>query len=136
MLGGIPNGSVSVRGTAIAVYSCDQGFELVGDSTRECMNNLTWSGSSPTCRREFLSVMPPALCDIVSVIALCPDLSSPASGVVTQFGNSPGYNATYVCNDGYELVGAPVLNCQNDGTWDNSPPLCRCGFLNSFFIIV
>ena len=56
--------------------------------------------------------------------ALCPDLSDPANGTVTQFGNSAGYNATYVCDEGYELVGAPVLNCQGDGTWDNPPPTC------------
>ena len=56
--------------------------------------------------------------------ALCPDLGNPDNGMVTQFGNSARDNATYVCDEGYELVGAPVLNCQDDGTWDNPPPTC------------
>ncbi|CAI8054234.1 CUB and sushi domain-containing protein 1, partial [Geodia barretti] len=108
VLGGITNGSVTVSGGAtIAVYSCDEGFELVGESTRERTNDSTWSGRSPTCR------------------SLCHDASNPANGVVSQSGNSVGDMATYTCNDGYELVRSPVLTCQNDGTWDNSPPVCK-----------
>jgi hypothetical protein len=42
---------------------------------------------------------------------LCPDASNPANGVVSQSGNSEGDTATFACNDGYELVGAPVLTC-------------------------
>jgi hypothetical protein len=108
VLGGITNGSVTVSGgAAIAVYSCDKGFELVGESTRERTNDSTWSGRSPTCR------------------SLCPDAINPANGVVSQSGNSEGDTATFVCNDRYELVGSPVLTCHDDGTWDNSPPVCK-----------
>ena len=49
--------------------------------------------------------------------------------MVSQSGNSEGDTATFACNDGYELVGAPVLTCQDDGTWDNSPP-ASCLSLN------
>ena len=52
----IPNGSVSLSGNTtgdIAVYTCDDGFELVGDPTRVCMNDTTWSGEPPTCRRKL-----------------------------------------------------------------------------------
>ena len=66
-------------------------------------------------------------------IALCPDLENPFNGVVTQFGVSEGDTATYSCSDGYELVGAKVLHCQNDGTWDNSPPVCKSVLLDSPF---
>ena len=51
------NGSVTVSGdtnNTIAVYSCNEGFELVGESTRVCMSDLTWSGNSPICRCEIL----------------------------------------------------------------------------------
>ena len=40
-------------------------------------------------------------------------------------GNSAGDTATYTCNDGFELNGEDVLNCQADGTWDNPPPTCE-----------
>ena len=56
---------------------------------------------------------------------MCPTLGNPTNGVVDLSGTSVGDTATYTCDNGYELVGTPVLNCQNDGTWDNSPPLCQ-----------
>ena len=59
------------------------------------------------------------------LLALCPDQDSPANGVVSQSGNSEGDTATFICNDGYELVGSLFLTCRNDGTWDNSPAVCK-----------
>ena len=32
-----------------ALYECDSSFRLVGDSSRTCQNNSTWSGLAPTC---------------------------------------------------------------------------------------
>ena len=58
-------------------------------------------------------------------IALCPDLSDPANGMVTMTGNLAGDTATYTCDLGFQLNGASVLNCQTDGTWDNSLPTCE-----------
>ena len=40
-------------------------------------------------------------------------------------GNSAGDTTSYTCNDGFELNGEDVLNCQADGTWDNPPPTCE-----------
>ena len=38
----------------VATYICDPGFILVGDSTRICGSDGTWSGMAPTCEREFI----------------------------------------------------------------------------------
>ena len=49
------NGSVSVDGTttgSTASYSCDIGFELVGEVMRVCMSDSEWSGTPPVCRRK------------------------------------------------------------------------------------
>ena len=48
------NGSVDyTAGTMFgqtANYSCNTGYNLVGDSTRTCQATGNWSGSEPTCQ--------------------------------------------------------------------------------------
>lgn len=51
----IVNGAVIVSGVTVdstAVYSCNKGFELVGDNPRICQSNGIWSGSEPVCVRK------------------------------------------------------------------------------------
>ena len=52
------NGQVShPDGTTLgqtATYSCNTGFNLVGNSTRTCQATGDWSGSEPTCQRMLL----------------------------------------------------------------------------------
>ena len=36
----------------IATYTCDDGYGLMGDMTRTCQSDGTWSLASPTCRGE------------------------------------------------------------------------------------
>ena len=37
-----------------ATYSCNTGYNLVGDSTRTCQATGNWSGSAPTCQGTLL----------------------------------------------------------------------------------
>ena len=51
------NGQVTTTGTTFgqnATYSCNTGYNLMGDSTRTCQATGNWSGSAPTCERMFL----------------------------------------------------------------------------------
>ena len=53
------NGMVMMTGNSeddTATYSCDPGFELVGEMTRICQSNSEWSGAPPICRRRFIVV--------------------------------------------------------------------------------
>ena len=47
------NGQVNhTAGTSgqTVTYSCNTGYNLVGDSTRTCQATGKWSGSAPTCQ--------------------------------------------------------------------------------------
>ena len=52
------NGQVNhTAGTTVgqnATYSCDTGYNLVGNSTRTCQAIGNWSGSAPTCQGMLL----------------------------------------------------------------------------------
>ena len=52
-LNALANGQVShTAGTKFgqtATYSCNTGYNLVGDSTRTCQATGVWSGGEPTC---------------------------------------------------------------------------------------
>ena len=41
---------------AVATYSCDPSFTLVGLSSRQCQENGMWSGEPPTCEGNDLSL--------------------------------------------------------------------------------
>ena len=56
------NGNVGAASTtfgSLAVYSCNDGYELVGSNMRECQANGTWSGVTPSCTLEMADCGPP-----------------------------------------------------------------------------
>ena len=56
-LPGPANGQVSTTGTTLgqtANYSCNTGYNLVGNRTRTCQATGVWSGSAPTCQGVLL----------------------------------------------------------------------------------
>ena len=106
------NGRVSLSiGVLIgsrATYTCNSGYSLVGDSTRVCQDDGSWTGRVPICR-----------------IISCGGLSNPSNGQVTIISETPGGTAVYTCNSGYTLVGRDTRTCQDDGSWSGIPPVCR-----------
>ncbi len=43
------NGTV-VLNTTQAIYTCDDGFGIVGNSTRVCQENGEWTDTDPSCQ--------------------------------------------------------------------------------------
>ena len=39
---------------AVAAYTCDQGYDLVGDEMRTCQTNGQWTGVEPNCMCKYL----------------------------------------------------------------------------------
>ena len=55
---------------------------------------------------------------------MCPNLTDPVNGTVEV---DPTNNvATYSCEEGFELVGPVIRNCQRDGNWSGIDPSCVC----------
>ena len=51
------NGQQSGSGTTFGstvTFTCNQGYNLQGDSRRTCMADGQWNGSAPTCSRKLL----------------------------------------------------------------------------------
>ncbi|XP_026155176.1 sushi, von Willebrand factor type A, EGF and pentraxin domain-containing protein 1 isoform X2 [Mastacembelus armatus] len=107
----IPNGRVlgSEFGFNSKVkYECDEGYILNGDSTRICQSAGLWDKPAPRC-------------DIISC--------DPPEDISHGFLNGSSFNyddiVEYVCFDGYEIVGDPVLRCSAQGLWVGTVPQCR-----------
>ena len=50
------NGTVDYESKTLssaATYSCNEGFVIVGEGTRYCLSNTTWSGEVPKCICEL-----------------------------------------------------------------------------------
>ena len=55
--GALENGMVTNNGTfvtSVATFTCDFGYELIGDTQRVCQSDGTWSNMVPTCDRKLL----------------------------------------------------------------------------------
>ena len=60
----LANGNVTVTGINpgdTASYSCDDGYTLEGNETRQCLLTADWSGVDRTCFRESTCVTRNAL---------------------------------------------------------------------------
>ncbi|KAI8507036.1 hypothetical protein Bbelb_154750, partial [Branchiostoma belcheri] len=90
----------------VAQFTCDTGYDRVGNAAVTCQADATWSGNVPTC-----------------TLKECPLLSAPTNGAMTGT-NFYQDMATFTCDSGYDLVGNPILTCQADATWDLTVPIC------------
>uniref|UniRef100_A0A8C9Q218 Complement component receptor 1-like protein n=1 Tax=Spermophilus dauricus TaxID=99837 RepID=A0A8C9Q218_SPEDA len=92
------------------LYSCDQGYLLVGEEFLVCTYEGTWSHPAPYCKEVNCN------------------FTENMNGI--QKGLEPGkmyqYGAviTMECEDGYTLEGSPQSQCQGDHQWN--PPLAVC----------
>ena len=71
------NGRVDhTAGTSLgqtATYSCNTGYNLVGNSTRTCQAEGNWSGNTPTCQGMSLKGdLSTFICVCAQHITICP----------------------------------------------------------------
>ncbi|KNC52646.1 uncharacterized protein AMSG_08515 [Thecamonas trahens ATCC 50062] len=92
----------------VATFSCNAGYTLTGTTTRTCLADGSWSGSSQMC----------------SANACNPPLSAPDYGTVDRVTGTTGDVANYGCNAGYSLSGGATRVCTTAGTWSGAAPTC------------
>ncbi|GAB1599431.1 hypothetical protein Ahia01_000220300, partial [Argonauta hians] len=89
-------------------YECDSGYRSDGQERAMCREDGTWSGPNMFCTAKN--------CGFPGEL-----VNGRREGNRFRF---PG-KVTYHCNEGYELRGQPVRECQANGVWSGSLPACK-----------
>ena len=61
---------------------------------------------------------------IISLLATCQSLSTLPGGSMNLSSNGIVTTASFTCEVGSSLLGASLLTCQSDSTWDQTEPSC------------
>uniref|UniRef100_A0A7N6AY05 Seizure related 6 homolog (mouse)-like n=1 Tax=Anabas testudineus TaxID=64144 RepID=A0A7N6AY05_ANATE len=107
-------------GTTIQ-YSCNAGFILQGSATITCYGREpgtpVWTSRLPHCVCESLD----------SVSCENPGLPDNGYQILSKRLYLPGESLTFVCYQGYELIGEVAIKCilGNPSFWSGPLPLCR-----------
>lgn len=96
---------------ATARYVCDADFTIVGNDTRVCLGNGTWSGAEPKCLYSW-----------------CPELLPIPNGILNATNRTLNGLATYTCHKGHKLISNGTRQCQIGGKWTGEEPICKCKF--------
>ena len=70
LCGSVSGGGVCYSGDSVgsvAVYFCNDGYKLEGDSTRECLSSGLWNGTTPHCVQETEA-------DGIADVHICPGI--------------------------------------------------------------
>ena len=82
--------------SSIILYSCNEGYEIIGNSTAVCLANKSWS-SVPTCKQ-----------------VICEDISL-SNGQLSNQDFSYSSIVSLTCDNGYVLNGSERLLCEGSG---------------------
>ncbi|KAL6073205.1 hypothetical protein STEG23_031593, partial [Scotinomys teguina] len=98
---------------AKVVYTCNDGFQLLGEiDYRECDAD-GWTNDIP-------------LCEVVK----CLPVTEPENGRIVRGAAEPdqeytfGQVVSFECNAGFKVEGQKEIHCSNNGLWSNEKPRC------------
>jgi len=114
----------SYRGRASFV--CPFGRRLTGRESIECGHDGRWDGDVPVCEGER-ERDPSTKTAPASIAAIqCPSPLPPRHGRLIESGRSyVGYTVQYVCDEGFVLIGEPLIRCTERGIWSHATPFCK-----------
>lgn len=91
-------------------FECEDGFTLRGSPVRHCRLNGMWDGET-------------AVCDNGAGHCPNPGISVGAVRTGSRFG--VGDKVKYRCSSDLVLTGSAERECQSDGVWSGTEPVCR-----------
>lgn len=92
-----------------ARFACLEGFTLKGPDQVTCLPSGQWSEEAPHC-------------DVLK----CPSLVSDSTHLIVSTRNRTfGTRVVFSCPTGFELAGAPFINCLPGANWSDATPTCR-----------
>uniref|UniRef100_A0A3Q3JM08 CUB and Sushi multiple domains 1 n=1 Tax=Monopterus albus TaxID=43700 RepID=A0A3Q3JM08_MONAL len=97
---------------SVLQYSCLPGGLLVGNTTRHCQEDGTWSGAPPYCTGASTGI--------------CGDPGIPPHSA--RLGGEEFKTKSllrFSCEAGYSLIGSAERTCLHNGTWSGMQPFCQ-----------
>ncbi|KAM9233604.1 complement C2 [Dugong dugon] len=91
-------------------FECEDGFTLRGSPVRRCLPNGMWDGET-------------AVCDSGAGHCADPGISVGAVRTGSRFGL--GDKVKYRCSSNLVLTGSTERECQDNGVWSGTEPICR-----------
>ncbi|XP_043857219.1 complement C2 [Dromiciops gliroides] len=94
-------------------FECEDGYFLRGSPVRRCRPNGMWDGET-------------AICD--SGAGHCPDPGIPIGAVRTGYRFNVGDRVKYRCSEKLIMIGSEERECQGNGVWSGTEPICRSSY--------
>ncbi|XP_052794287.1 uncharacterized protein LOC128227619 isoform X2 [Mya arenaria] len=117
----VPNGKVTPPNAtaypSTVTYACDPGYYLVGDISRTCQPNRSWTGENSTCEPKDCGFPPDVL-----------------NGNIVAPKTTYSEYATYECLRRYHIIGNNRRVCEETGLWSQNIPVCElidCGTIDA-----
>ena len=105
------NGKITVEGFKVKqhmYYTCNEGYQIVGDMIRTCLDSGEWSSIEPTC-----------------ISRLCPEPDPIQNGFINgDYSLEYGSVVEYICDSGFNLIGGRERVCGHTGQWSGQAPAC------------
>ncbi|XP_065189198.1 P-selectin-like [Sycon ciliatum] len=114
-LSALANGAISAGNNEVFTvrrFTCNAGFNLVGNPATVCLQTGSWSDGTPHC---------------IEKPTTCPKLLAPANGFIDNGSLDVGSAREYSCAAGYMTEDLLQTACLKNGRWSQPVPACYRG---------
>lgn len=121
---------------AKVIFTCSDGMHIEGLDELTCLPSGNWSSSTPTCKSQYLPVLPVPALNIsllndtlfFNLVTECPEVEPAVINSTLHMNITSrlvGSVATFACPRGYGLRGQHKVICTPSGEWSSVIPHCE-----------